>query len=136
MCVRPSVASDSLWPRGLSPTRRPCAWGSPGKSAGARLHSLLRRDAEPPPHPGRARLGMVRAGWQVAAVSPVSESVRVKGGGAQDGMSWLSQGSCLCHRRRRCPPGLGGASWLRKGHKRTALFQTTDTTLSSKVDWK
>lgn len=36
----PQSCPSSLWPRGLSPTRRPCAWGSPGKSAGAGLHSF------------------------------------------------------------------------------------------------
>ena len=29
-----SVLSDSLWPRGLQPTRLLCPWGSPGKDTG------------------------------------------------------------------------------------------------------
>ena len=36
-----SVVSDSLRPRGLSPTRLLCPWGSPGKSTGVGCHFLL-----------------------------------------------------------------------------------------------
>ena len=33
--------SNSLWPRGLWPTRLLCPWDSPGKNAGVGYHSLL-----------------------------------------------------------------------------------------------
>ena len=33
--------SDSLWPRGLSPSRLLCPWDSPGKSTGVGCHALL-----------------------------------------------------------------------------------------------
>ena len=44
MCVRVhghSLASDSLWPHGLQPTRLLCPWNSPGKNTGVSSHSLL-----------------------------------------------------------------------------------------------
>ena len=36
-----SVMSDSLWPRGLQPTRLLCPWDFPGKSTGVGCHCLL-----------------------------------------------------------------------------------------------
>ena len=39
--VRVSVASDSLWPHGLHPTRLLCPWGFPGKNTGVGCHFLL-----------------------------------------------------------------------------------------------
>ena len=36
-----SVVSDSLWLRGLQPTRLLCPWGIPGKSTGVGCHCLL-----------------------------------------------------------------------------------------------
>ena len=36
------VASDSLWPHGLQPTRLPHPWDSPHKSTGVGCHCLLR----------------------------------------------------------------------------------------------
>ena len=36
-----SVASDSLWPRGLQPTRLLCPWNSSGKNTGVGCHALL-----------------------------------------------------------------------------------------------
>ena len=42
MCVCPwSVASDSLWPRGLQPVRLLCPWNSPGKNTAMGCHFLL-----------------------------------------------------------------------------------------------
>ena len=38
-----SVVSDSLWPRGLQPTRLLCPWDSPGKNTGAGCHIPLQR---------------------------------------------------------------------------------------------
>ena len=38
-----SVASDSLQPRGLQPTRLLCPWDSPGKSTGVGCHFLFQR---------------------------------------------------------------------------------------------
>ena len=37
------VGSDSLRPRGLQPTRRPCPWDSPGKNPGVGCCALLQR---------------------------------------------------------------------------------------------
>ena len=39
--LRNSVASDSLGPHGLQPTRLLCPWDSPGKSTGVGCHVLL-----------------------------------------------------------------------------------------------
>ena len=39
--VRNSVMSNSLWHRGLEPTRLLCPWNSPGKNTGVGCHSLL-----------------------------------------------------------------------------------------------
>ena len=36
-----SVVSNSLWPRGLQPTRLLCPWNYPGKNTGLSSHSLL-----------------------------------------------------------------------------------------------
>ena len=36
-----SVTSDSVWPRGLQPTRLVCPWDSPGKNTGVGCHALL-----------------------------------------------------------------------------------------------
>ena len=36
-----SVVSDSLWPRGLQPTRLLCPWDSAGKNTGVGCHVLL-----------------------------------------------------------------------------------------------
>ena len=36
------VMSNSLWPRGLQPTRLLCPWDSPGKNAGVGCHFLLK----------------------------------------------------------------------------------------------
>ena len=41
--VSHSVVSDSLWPRGLWPTRLLCPWDSLGKNIGVDCHSLLQR---------------------------------------------------------------------------------------------
>ena len=43
MCVyvNHSVVSDSLWPRGLQPTRLLCPWDSPGKNTGVGYHFPL-----------------------------------------------------------------------------------------------
>ena len=38
-----SVASDSVRPHGLQPTRLPCPWASPGKNTGVGCHALLQR---------------------------------------------------------------------------------------------
>ena len=40
-CSVASVVSDSLWPRGLWPTRLLCPWDSPGKNAGMSCYALL-----------------------------------------------------------------------------------------------
>ena len=39
VCAR-SVASNSLWPHGLQPTRHLCSWDSPGKKTGVGCYSL------------------------------------------------------------------------------------------------
>lgn len=133
MCSPPSVVSGLLC--GPVTTYLTPLWGSPGKSVERVSTPFSVAMLEPPPYPGRARVGVVR--WLAGCrLVPFPESVRVKGGRCPGRhVSWLSQGSCLCHRRRRCPPGLGDASWLRKPQTNSA-FQTMDTTLSSKVDWK
>ena len=41
-CTIASVVSDSLWPRGLWPTRLLSPWDSPGKNTGVSCHTLLR----------------------------------------------------------------------------------------------
>ena len=41
VCVSRSVVSDSLWPRGLLPTRLLHPWDFPGKSTGVGCHPLL-----------------------------------------------------------------------------------------------
>ena len=38
-----SVVSDSLWPRGLQPTRRLCPWDFPDKNTGVGCRFLLKR---------------------------------------------------------------------------------------------
>ena len=39
--VNHSAVFNSLWPRGLQPSRLLCPWDSPGKSTGVGSHSLL-----------------------------------------------------------------------------------------------
>ena len=43
-CGSDSVASDSLQPHGLQPTRLLCPWNSPGKNTGVDWHSLPQRN--------------------------------------------------------------------------------------------
>ena len=45
----PSVASDSLWPHGLQPTRLLHPWDFPGKSTGVGCHCLLHKSHHSPP---------------------------------------------------------------------------------------
>ena len=40
-CSVASVVSNSLWPRGLQPTRLLCPWDSPDKNTGVGCHALL-----------------------------------------------------------------------------------------------
>lgn len=47
---------------------------------------------------------------------------------------WVSPGLLLVWPERKIPIRTGGTSWLRKSEERTVLFQTIDTTVSSKVD--
>ena len=44
----PWVVSDSLWCHGLGPTRLPCPWDFPGKSAGVGCHFLLQGNLPDP----------------------------------------------------------------------------------------
>ena len=41
MCISRSVLPDSLWPRGLQPTRLLCPWDFPDKDSGVHCHFLL-----------------------------------------------------------------------------------------------
>ena len=41
-----SFMSNSLWPHGLSPSRFPCPWNSPGKDTGVGFHLLLQDTTE------------------------------------------------------------------------------------------
>ena len=45
-----SVVSDSLWPRGLQPTRLLCPWEFPGKRTGVGCHLLLHTTLQPWPN--------------------------------------------------------------------------------------